>query len=199
MNMKISLIVAMTSDRVIGKDGGLPWRLPADLKYFRDTTLGHVVVMGRKTYESVGKPLPGRTNIVVTRAPHFAAPGCHVVPSPTEALRVARRCLQEAAAAGTERGAAATRDCCLQATGDSAIQEIMILGGAEIYRAFLPRADRLYMTLVHADVAGDTYFPEFDWNDWREAKRSEHSADARNPYAYTFVVLERRSQAAPGA
>jgi len=158
----ISIIVAMAENRVIGIDNRLPWHLPDDMKWFRRHTLGKPVVMGRKTWESIGKPLPGRQNIVVTADPGFAAPGCTVVHSVEAAL---------SAAAGAE--------------------EIMIMGGASFYEQLLPRTDRLYLTLVHAEVAGDTRFPELEWGAWREVERSDRRADSRNPYDYSFLVLER--------
>ncbi|UCE01882.1 MAG: dihydrofolate reductase [Candidatus Latescibacterota bacterium] len=170
--MRVSLVVAMTPDRVIGKDGGLPWRMPADLRYFRRLTLGHPVIMGRKTWDSIGgKPLDGRTNIVLTRREGFRASGCIVAHTPDDALRAAAVSVQ----------------------ADD--PEVMVLGGAAIYAAFLPRADRLYVTFVHADVTGDTRFPPLDFDTWHEVERADHAADEKNPYAYSFSVFERRSAA----
>jgi dihydrofolate reductase len=158
----ISLIVAMGANRVIGRDNKLPWRLPNDLRRFRALTMGKPLVMGRKTYESIGRPLDGRHNIVVTRNPHYRAEGCTVVHSPKAAM---------AAAAPAE--------------------ELFVAGGAELYAHFLPQAHRLYLTLVHAQVEGDTYFPLFDESQWRELEREDHQADGRHAYAYSFLVLER--------
>jgi len=160
--MSLSIIVAMAENRVIGVDNSLPWHLPGDMKWFRRHTLGKPVVMGRKTFESIGKPLPERDNIVVTRNPGYEAPGCRVVASIDEAV--------EAAGEG----------------------EVMILGGAELYRQILPRADRLYLTLVHAEIDGDAFFPEIEWGQWRELERQDCQRDERNPYDYSFVVLKRR-------
>jgi dihydrofolate reductase len=161
----ISIIVAMAENRVIGRNNALPWRLPNDLKHFRRLTTGHVVIMGRKNYESIGKLLPERTNIIVTRNTGYAVPGARVVHSLEAAY---------AAAAGDD--------------------EIFVIGGAEIYRAALMRADRLYLTLVHAAVPGDTCFPDFDRNEWRQVESVRHEADEKHAYAYSFVTLERHRQ-----
>ena len=166
--MRVSIVVAMTPQSVIGKDGKVPWRLPADLKYFRRLTLGHPVVMGRKTFESIGKPLDGRTNIVMTRHAAWKAPGCLVAGTVDAALDLA---MQHAAPS----------------------REVMILGGAKVYALFLPHTDRMYVTWVDAAVEGDTFFPEYDAGEWRETSREDHAADARNPYVCSFRVLERVS------
>jgi dihydrofolate reductase len=160
----ISAIVAMGENRVIGKNNQLPWRLPADLKRFKSLTTGHPILMGRKTYESIGKPLPNRTNIIISRNAGFEAPGCIVV---------------------------STFDDALLAAGRGESKEIFIIGGAEIYKQLLPRTERLYLTIVHHSFEGDAYFTEFDKSDWREVKREDCEADAENPYAYSFLVLER--------
>lgn len=160
--MPISIIAAMAANRVIGIDNRLPWHLPNDLRHFRLTTTGHAVIMGRRNYESIGKPLRDRTNIVVTRNPRFTAPGCIVAHSLPEAI----------AAAGAD-------------------EEVFVIGGAELYAQALPLARRMYLTLVHADVAGDTYFPQFDWNAWRLVSREDHDADDRHAYRYSFLTLER--------
>ena len=145
--MKLSMIVATAQNRVIGRDNALPWYLPNDLKYFKQTTLGKPVIMGRKTYESIGKPLPGRTNIVITRQTDYLPEGVKVVHSVAEARDLAESvCLID----GQE--------------------EAMIMGGAEIYTLALPDADRLYLTEVHADVDGDAYFPEYDKTEWQDRK-----------------------------
>lgn len=161
--MTISLILAMDRNRVIGAGGGLPWRLPADLAYFKARTMGKPIIMGRKTYETIGRLLPGRQNIVITRQEAYEAPGCTVVHSPQEALL----------AAGTA-------------------PEKMVIGGAEIYQRFLPQADRIYLTLIEAAFDGDTTFPELSAERWQTVWEERHDADARNPHAFRFLVLERR-------
>ncbi len=161
--MRLSIIAAMAENRVIGLGNALPWHLPEDLKRFKRLTTGHTVIMGRRNYESIGRPLPGRRNIVVTRRTGYEAPGCVVVHSLDEALL----------AAGND-------------------PEVFVIGGAELYTQLLPRTQRLYLTLVHATVPGDTYFPEFDWTEWQETARERHAADARHAHAYSFVVLERK-------
>ena len=160
---RISLIVAMAADRVIGMDNALPWRLPDDLKRFKAVTLGKPVLMGRRTFESIGRPLPGRLNLVLTRNPHFQSAGIVAVPDWSAAL---------------------------QAAGDTA--ELMVIGGAELYAQALPLAQRIYLTEVHAQVPGDARFPEFAADEWREIEREEHPADERHAFAMTFRVLERR-------
>lgn len=161
--MRVSLIAALAENRVIGRNNTLPWRLPADLKRFRRLTTGHPVILGRKNYESIGRPLPERTNIVVTRDRGYRAPGCVVVDS---------------------------LDAAYAAAGDAA--EIFIIGGAELYAQTLARADRLYLTLVHAMVPGDTYFPEFDRAEWVEIERERREPDADHAHAYSFVTYDRR-------
>ncbi len=159
----ISLIVAASTNNVIGAKGDLPWRLSADLKRFKALTMGKPIVMGRKTYESIGRPLPGRRNIVITRNSDFVADGCDVVSS---------------------------IDAAVDAAGDA--DEIMIIGGSHIYEAFLPRADRIYLTRVQAEVEGDAYLPKFNDDDWRETAVEEHSADESNDYGVIFSIFERR-------
>lgn len=167
--MKLSMIVAAAQNRVIGRDNALPWYLPNDLKYFKQTTLGKPIIMGRKTYESIGKPLPGRTNIVITRQTDYQPDGVKVVHSVAEARDLAESvCLID----GQE--------------------EAMIMGGAEIYTLALPDADRLYLTEVHADVDGDAYFPEYDKTEWKEISREDFSAEGSNPYNYSFVVYDKK-------
>jgi dihydrofolate reductase len=158
----ISLIAAMADNRVIGIRNTLPWHLPADFRHFKKTTLGKPVLMGRKTYDSIGKPLPGRMNIIVTQDKSFQAPGTVIVHSIEEAL---------------------------QAAGNT--EEIMVIGGASFYAQLLPRADRLYLTLVHHNFEGDAWFPAYNPTEWREIGRIDHPADAENPYPYTFLTLER--------
>jgi dihydrofolate reductase len=161
--MVISLIWAMNDARVIGIENRLPWKLPADMKWFRRHTLGKPVIMGRSTFESFGsKPLPERLNIVVSRNNDYQAEGAVVVPSLDEALRAA---------------------------GD--VEEVMIIGGSSIYQQMLPRADRLYMTVVHADVKGDAWFPAFDQDQWQVIEEEHHEADEKNPHDYSFYILTR--------
>jgi dihydrofolate reductase len=161
-------MVAMASNGVIGRDNGLPWHLPEDLRYFKRTTLGKPVIMGRKTFESIGRPLPGRPNIVVSRSADWSASGVAVVDSLESALASAQAL---AAASGAE--------------------EVVVIGGAQIYAAALPLASRLYVTEIHAAVAGDTWFPPLDPACWREIAREEYAATPDNPYPYAFVVHER--------
>ena len=160
--MKISIIVAMAANGVIGRDNQLPWHLPADLKHFKQTTMGKPILMGRKTYESIGRPLPGRTNIVITRDTGYRVDGCIVVNSIDAAL----------AAAGEQ-------------------DEIMVIGGAEFYRQVLPRTDTIYLTRIHDSFDGDTCFPDLNDADWHEVERSDHAADAKNPHDYSFIRLDR--------
>lgn len=171
--MIVSIIVAIARNRVIGRAGTLPWHLPDELRYFRRITLGKPVVMGRKTYESIGKPLAERHNIIVSRNPEFQAPGCSVVASLPAALAVARDSAPER------------------------VEEVMILGGADLFSEALPLARRLYLTEVHAEIAGDTLFPEYDTACWREMTREHHPADARHAHAFDWVLLERPSTYLP--
>ena len=163
--MKISLIAAMAQNRVIGRGNTLPWHLPADLKRFKERTAGHAVIMGRRTFESLDQALPDRRCIVVTRNPDYDAVGAEAAPGLDEALELA---------------------------GDAGEQEVFILGGSEIYALALPRADRIYLTLVHADIAGDTYFPEFDPDQWALVEDTRHEADDRHAYAFSFRIYERK-------
>ena len=158
----IALVVAMAENRVIGKENKLIWHLPADLKFFKNITTGHPIIMGRKTFESIGKPLPNRTNIIITRQPDFTAEGCLVAHSLTEALMLAQQL-------------------------DS---DIFVIGGAEIYKQAMFLADTIYLTEVHHTFEGDTFFPEIDSILWQETSREEHKADEKNPYDYAFVTLK---------
>ncbi len=168
--MKLSMIVAVAENGVIGRNNALPWYLPNDLKYFKQTTMGKPVIMGRKTYESIGKPLPGRTNIVITRQADYQPEGVKVVNSVEAARELAESvCLID----GQE--------------------EAMIMGGAEIYALALPHTDRLYLTEVHADVEGDAFFPEYDKSLWQEVAREDFAAEGPNPYNYSFVVYEAKA------
>ena len=160
---RVTLVVAATDDGVIGRDGGMPWHLPADLAHFKRVTLGHPIVMGRRTYASIGRALPGRLNVVVTRDRSFSAAGVTVAHSLDEALA---------------------------ACGDAA--EAMVIGGGELYREALPRATRIHLTRIHAAIAGDTHFPALDPAAWTETTREERPADERNAYPLSFVTLERR-------
>jgi len=168
--MKLSLIAAMDNNRVIGVNNALPWYLPADLKHFKAVTMGKPVLMGRKTYESIGKPLPGRENIILTRQANFSAKGCTTVCSIEEAL----------AHADDELGA----------------DELMVIGGAQLYEAMLSLANRLYLTQIDVSVADDTpaslvYFPEINRSEWTETDWQEHTADEKNSYNYHFLTLDR--------
>ncbi|WP_304612946.1 dihydrofolate reductase [Parapedobacter sp. ISTM3] len=158
----ISAIVAAAENNAIGKGNELLWHLPNDLRFFKQTTSGHTVVMGRKTYESVGKPLPNRRNIVITRQADYAINGAEVVHSLDEAIQ---RC-----------------------TGDG---EVFVVGGAEIYKAALPITNRIYLTRVHATLAGDAYFPELDEREWTIVSSQHHEPDERHAFAYTFLCYER--------
>lgn len=160
----ISAILAMDENRVIGKDNKLPWHLPADLKHFKEITTGNPILMGRKTYESIGKPLPERTNIIITRDVNYAVAGCIVVTSLDHAL-------QTAAAEGNK--------------------EIFIIGGAEVYKQLLPRINRIYLTLIHHTFQGDTYFPELNPKEWMEIEKVTHQPDEKNPFSYSFIQLDR--------
>lgn len=161
----ISIIVATSMNDVIGIRGDLPWKLSDDLKRFKQLTMGKPIVMGRLTWESIGRPLPGRQNIVLTRQAGFAADGCDVVASPAEAL---------AAAAEAE--------------------EVMIIGGGQIYELFLPKASRLYVTRVQASIDGDAFFPGIDETTWQLVDRVPHAADDANEYAFEFRTYERRGR-----
>ncbi len=167
--MEVALIAAVADNGVVGRDNQLPWYLPEDLKHFKRTTLGKPVLMGRKTWESIGRPLPGRTNIVITRQPDYQSQGAHVAASLEQAVELAE-------AVAVIDGA----------------RELMVIGGAEIYRLALPRAQRMYLTEVHAEVTGDARFPCWDHSQWRECSRERHAAEGPNPYNYSFVVYERR-------
>lgn len=158
----ISLIVAVSANGVIGRGDELPWHLSDDLKRFKQLTLGKPIVMGRKTFESIGRALPGRQNIVLTRQSEFAANDCDVVSS---------------------------IDAAIAASGDAG--EIVVIGGSEIYKLFLPLAERIYMTRVHIDVDGEVRFPELDEELWQETERENHDADDLNEYEFTTSVLER--------
>lgn len=165
---RLSLIWAMDRNRTIGIDNRLPWRLPADLQHFRALTTGHTILMGRKTYESFPRPLPDRRHIIITKDRKYqAASGCVVANTLEAAL----------AAAGAD-------------------DEVFVIGGASLYGQTLPYADRLYVTLIDAEFVGDTRFPEFDWQDWRQVSREDHPPDEKNPHAYSFLVFDREDRKA---
>jgi len=160
--MRVSLIVAAAANNVIGAGGGLPWHLPNDFKYFKRITMGKPIVMGRRTWDSIGRPLPGRQNIVISRSRHFLAEGATIVESPGEALAAA---------------------------GDA--DELMIIGGGQVYELFFDQADRIYLTHVETDVEGDTFFPSPDSANWRLVSSVPNSADDRHAYDFEFRVYER--------
>lgn len=163
--MKISMIAAMAHDRVIGKDNQMPWHLPADLAHFKRVTLGKPVLMGRKTFESIGRPLPGRRNLVISRNPGYQAEGIEVVDSVEVALAL---------------------------LVSSAVEELMVIGGGHLYAEMLPSADRLYLTQIDLAVEGDTRFPAFDDGQWQRIDCESHPADEKNPHPYSFETWQRR-------
>jgi len=164
--MKISLIVAVAENNVIGKDNDLPWKLPDDMKFFVQTTKGHHILMGRKNLESFGKLLPNRTNIVLTRDTTFQFEGAEIFHDLTAAIQFAK---------------------------DNGEEELMIIGGGEIYKQSLPLADRVYLTRVHAEIEGDVFFPELDTKKWKEVMKTTHQKDERHDYAFTFLMYESKA------
>jgi dihydrofolate reductase len=165
--MIISILVAVSKNHVIGKENKLPWHLPADLKYFKRTTLGHHIVMGRSTFESIGKPLPGRTNVIITRQEHYQAPGCVVVGDIKKAFEFCRTQGEE---------------------------ECFVVGGGDIIRQTLLWADRIYLTCIDAEFEGDTFFSPLNEDDWQLVKDEPYEADDQNSYPYRFQVYEAKSQ-----
>lgn len=163
--MIISQIVAVSLNKVIGVNRGLPWYMPSDLKYFREKTLGHHVVMGRRNYEVEGKALPGRVNIVLTRNRDYKIPDGIVVHKLEDAIDIA---------------------------GKAGETELFIVGGEEIYRLAMPVTDRIYLTRIHTEVKGDTFYSELDLSMWKEVSRVQHKKDERNPFDYDFLVYERK-------
>ena len=159
----LSLIVAMTENRVIGRDGDMPWRLSGDLRRFKRITMGHHLIMGRKTFDSIGRPLPGRTTIVLSREGSYEDPRIRVARSLDEALGMA---------------------------ADD--EEAFITGGAQIYALALPRVQRIYLTQIHCQLDGDTLFPTVDWSAWQEIGRERHCADEKNSYDYSFITYHSR-------
>jgi dihydrofolate reductase len=162
--MSISFIFAMDHNRAIGKDNQLPWHLPADLKFFKRITTGHPILMGRKTYQSIGKPLPGRRNVVITQDPNFTAEGCEIVHSAREAAAQFQQ------------------------------EELFVIGGSEIFRLFLPQVDRMYITRIEHEFAADTHFPEVDMQEWTIVSNDQGIQDEKNPYEYYFQIYEKKSK-----
>lgn len=161
--MIISIIAAVADNMVIGNKNSLPWNLPADMEYFKKATLGKTIIMGAKTFESIGKALPNRKNIILSYDKSYKAEGCIIVTSIEQALKEVEE-----------------------------DEEVMIAGGASVYKQFLPLAKRLYLTFIHHDFEGDAYFPEFDINQWKEIKRIDNQPDEKNLYSYSFVIFERK-------
>lgn len=159
---RLSIIVAMAKNRIIGANGAIPWKLPNELQLFKRVTMGHHIIMGRKTWESIGRLLPGRTTVIVTRQKNYAVPGAIIAGSLTNALAACR---------------------------DDA--EVFVIGGGELYREALPLADRLYLTLVDAEPVGDTHLPAINMAEWKEISAEKHAPDARHAHAYCFSVYER--------
>ena len=170
--MRLSLIVAMAKNRTIGLDGAMPWHIPEDLKFFKRVTMGHPVIMGRKTYQSIGAALPGRTNIVVTRNKDFEAADADVVHDLSEALTKAK----------------ATEELWRP---DGGREEIFVIGGADIYGQALPEAQRIYMTEVHQELPGDAFFPELAEGEWKETARQDRDPETPGGPAYSLVILDR--------
>lgn len=160
--MKISLIVAKSKNNVIGKNNQLPWHLPADLQYFKKLTMGHHMIMGRKTYESIGKPLPGRTSIIITSNKDYSAPGCIIAHSLKDAINAAKK-----------------------------DEEVFIIGGAAVFTEALHLADIIYLTEIHENFEGDVFFPELDFLSWKLVKKEHHNPDEKNKYSYSFAQYEK--------
>ena len=159
---EITLIAAMAHNRVIGINNTLPWDLPADMRHFREQTMGKPILMGRKTFDSIGRPLPGRQNIVVTRDNSVQIEGCDVVHSIEEALQVARDA-----------------------------PEVIVMGGESFYQQLLPQADRLLLTMIDLEIDGDAWFPQWNESEWQETGREDHTIDEKNHWSYSFVTMER--------
>ena len=160
--MRLSIVVAMDDNRLIGSKNQLPWHLPGDLAYFKKLTTGKSILMGRKTYDSIGRPLPNRRNIVITRNANISIPGCEVVSSIDDALELTKDDL-----------------------------EVMVIGGASLCEQLLPKVNRLYITKIDGEFEGDVFFPKYDDFDWREVSCESHSKDNSNSYSYKFIVLDR--------
>ena len=160
--MKLSIIVATDEEGLIGKDNDLPWKLSADLQYFRRVTMGKALIMGRRTHESIGRALPGRKYIVITSDQEYESDGCTISFSAQQALQECEN-----------------------------IEEVMVMGGASLYKQFLPEASTIYLTLVHATLSGDTWFPDWDKNQWRVLSEEKFFADEKNEHPYSFIVYKR--------
>ena len=169
----LSLIAAMSENRVIGRDGQLPWHLPADLRWFKKTTIGHHIIMGRKTFQSPGHPLPGRTSIILTRDVHYQ-PDVSIEHDDTEIFITN------------------SLDDALTLVKESDDDEPFIIGGGEIYQSALPHVDRMYLTRVYAEVQGDAFFPEFNEDDWEIIEERHYERDARHEYAFTIQIMQRK-------
>lgn len=161
--MNISAIFAMSENRVIGKNNQLPWHLPADLRHFKEITMGKPILMGRKTFESIGKALPGRCNVIITHDENFQAPGCVIATSIKTAI------------ASVEY-----------------TDEVFVIGGAKLLDQMLPMIHRIYLTIIHHEFDGDTFFPEINKSEWHEVEREDHLPDKENRYAYSFIVLNKK-------
>lgn len=160
--MIISIITAMDNNRLIGRENTLPWKIPADLQFFKKVTMSKPIIMGRKTFESIGRPLPGRQNIVITRDESYTAEGCDIVYSIDDAIDIA---------------------------GD--VDEVMVIGGANIYQQCLDKCDRLYLSRVLGEFEGDAWFPEINFSDWQLKEKEDHNADEKNECDYSFQIFER--------
>jgi dihydrofolate reductase len=160
--MRISAVVAMSENHVIGVQNKLPWHMPADLQHFKTITINKPVMMGRKTYESIGRPLPNRLNVIISRDPSFKADGCSVYHSVDDAMSAIKN-----------------------------NEEIFIIGGAILFSEMLPRIKRIYLTVIHEHVEGDAFFPELNKKEWKEVESVKHHADERNPHDYSFITLDR--------
>mgnify|MGYP001550207048 CR=1 FL=1 len=163
----ISLIVAVSENNVIGRDNDLPWHLPDDMKFFREKTRGHPIILGRKNYESIGRPLPGRRNIVVSRDSSLKIEGCEVVGSVEEAMELA---------------------------SEGEADEVFVIGGGQIYKQAFKLADRIYLTRVHAEIEGDVFFPEIDPEEWELVSQKDHEVDEQHAYGFTFEEYRRRNE-----
>lgn len=163
--MTLSIIAAVDKNYLLGSNGEIPWELPADLKYFKETTMGSPVIMGRKTFESIGFPLPGRKNIIMTRNKNYTAEGCQVVHSEREVLNNFLKNTKEA----------------------------FIIGGAEVYKLFLSYSDKLYLTVIDHEFSGDTYFPKVNWKNWKKISEKKANSDNSNPYSYYYQIYKRKN------
>ncbi len=186
--MRISLVVAHANNRVIGRDGDLPWRLSNDLRNFKRLTMGHTLLMGRKTMDSIGRLLPGRNTIILTRDPNYTFAGADIAHTWQQAIEIGQA---HEAAAAPSYAAAADDSPALPS------EELFVVGGAEIYRLALPHADRIHLTEVDANVPGDTYFPTLDPQQWLSRSTQAYPADDKNDYPHQFVILDRAPNSSP--